>query len=186
MADDAVFRLFDEYAARHARGERPNTREFLRRAGEGEEELRELIDRFLAAVPPTAADEDEVAAFQAWLRGEPPLVELRSRRGVKREQLVDAIVERFRLAPAKREKVKRYVHELESGLLDPRGVDARVLETWTETLRARVSEFVTLRPRAPRAEPAYYRVSEAAVLRHVPAPAAEERDEVDALFIGVR
>ncbi len=56
MADDVMV-LFDEYAARFARGERPDPREYLRRAGEGAEELASLIDaaealRLTAAAPP--------------------------------------------------------------------------------------------------------------------------------------
>jgi hypothetical protein len=51
MRDD-VMRLFDEYAARFARGERPDARAYLARAGSGEDELAALIERYLERVQP--------------------------------------------------------------------------------------------------------------------------------------
>ncbi|MGH3005446.1 MAG: hypothetical protein ACRDOS_06000 [Gaiellaceae bacterium] len=125
--------------------------------------------------------------LDAWARGEPPLVELRTRRGVRRAALVDALVERLALDPAKRQKVGRYVHQLESGLLDPARVDRRVFAVWAETLRTRVDDLVTWRPRPPAAEAAHLRSeTRVAASLSVPRAAPEEHDEIDALFIGVR
>jgi hypothetical protein len=185
LADD-VITLFDEYALRFARGEAPDAREYLERAGPGREALADLIDRYLAEVPPREPDEDLVAAFAAWASGEPPLLELRVRRGVRRDAIVEAIVARFGLPQAKRAKVGRYVHRLETGLLDLRGVDRGVLEAWAGALRARVDDLLAWRP--PEAEeaaasPAYLRSAAAAVELDLPPQAsADEWDEVDELF----
>lgn len=186
LADDVLI-LFDDYAARWARGEAPDARDYLARAGEGKAELAELLDRFLISAPPGEPEPELAASFAAWAAGDPPLLELRVRRGVRRDELVEAIVERFGLAQAKRAKVGRYVHRLEAGLLDPRGVDRGVLAAWAAVLRARVDDLLAWRPPPPAPEPAasYLRASEPTVAfsRSAPAP-AEEWDEVDELFAG--
>ena len=46
-----LFELFDEYAAAYARGERPQAREYLARAGPQADELAGLIDEFLQRSP---------------------------------------------------------------------------------------------------------------------------------------
>jgi hypothetical protein len=45
---ERVAELFGEYAAAYARGERPQSREFLARAGEQVDEQASLIDTLLA------------------------------------------------------------------------------------------------------------------------------------------
>jgi len=180
-----VARLFDEYAAAWARGERPDAREYLARAGEGEAELRELLDRFLTASLPAEPTEDEVAAMQAWAAGQPPLLELRVRRGLTRASVVEALVGRLGLGEAATAKVAAYYHRLETGLLDPRGVSERVFAVLADALGARVDELAVWRP--PPAAPALYlRASEPDLSVVAPASAAPEepRDEVDELFTG--
>jgi hypothetical protein len=184
LADD-VFTLFDEYAVRWARGEAPDAREYLERAGLARDELADLIDRFLVSAGPGEPEPELAASFAAWAAGEPPLLELRVRRGVRRDEIVAAIAERFGLAQAKRAKVGRYVHRLETGQLDPRGVDPGVLETWAGLLRARVEDLLAWRPPPAQQEAASYlrasgSIPHSARLRSV----AEERDEVDELFTG--
>ena len=187
MAED-VFRLFDEFAARFARGERPDVREYLARARGGADELARLVDRFLAAAPAPEPDDDAVAMLEAWIEGEPPLLELRRRRGLRRAAVVEALVERLGLDRAKREKVAGYYHQLETGLLDPGRVDRRVLAALAETLRARGEDLLAWPGRLPAAEPAYRRVPEAAPAppRSPPAARPEDWDEVDELFLGER
>jgi hypothetical protein len=181
-----VFRLFDEYAARRARGERPDVREYLEQAGDDADELRDIVDAYLRASPPSAPpDEDQVAAFRAWIAGEPPLLELRVRRGVKRAAIVDALVERLGLDVRKRSKVASYVHRLETGLLAPGPVDRRVWEVWAEALRARVEDLAAWRPRQVAARSAYYRSFEAVpAAKESRIPHSEDWDEVDELFQG--
>jgi AcrR family transcriptional regulator len=182
---DAVTTLFDEYAQRFARGERPDVREYLARAGEGAEELSRMIDGYLTRVPPPEPDEASRTLAAAWLQGRTPLVELRVRRGLKRDAVVDALIERLGLDAAKREKVKRRYHELENGLLDPGGVDRSVWEVLAATLRARVSDLVAWRPRPLAADAAYLRVDAQAAPAATMAMdrlAVDEPDEIDRLF----
>ncbi|HXV57729.1 MAG TPA: hypothetical protein VD704_07670 [Gaiellaceae bacterium] len=176
--------LFDEYAARWARGEAPDAREYLARAGPAAGELADLLDRFLASAPPGEPDPELAASFAAWAAGEPPLLVLRVRRGVRREAIVEAIVERFALAEARRPKVGRYVHRLETGQLDARGVDPGVLEAWAGVLRARVEDLLAWRPEpAPRTAASYLRAADPAAADALAPPTpADERDEVDELF----
>src|SRR4051794_29365542 len=166
-----VFALFDEYAAAYARGEQPRAEDYLARAGGEAGELAALLERFLAAAPaPVEADARVLGAF---LAGEPSLLALRTRRRVTRDAVVDAIVTRVRLATAKRAKVKRYYHELETGLLAPDGVDGRVLEAIAETLGARIGELFAWSARPLRVETAYLRASlEAPAAASAPTAAA--------------
>jgi len=190
MAED-VLHLLEEYAARFARGERPDARDYLARAGSDAPKLAALLERFAAASTPPEPDEDVVAMLRAWLGGEPPLLELRRRRGVRREALVDALIRLLSLDPAKREEVAGYYHQLETGQLAVERVDRRVLAALAETLKVRVEDVLAWPAPAPRAQAAYYRASD---LSAAPAGAAvppspakqveEERDEIDRIFRG--
>ena len=110
-----------------------------------------------ARLPVPAAGEDERAMAAAWIEGESPLLELRNRRGLKREAVVDALISALGLDPAKREKVKGYYHRLETGLLEPRGVDRRVFDVLAETLSAPPADVRSWRPQPQFAESAYMR-----------------------------
>lgn len=182
--------LFDEFAARFSRGDNPDVREYLRRAGAGADELAALIDVFLSRSEPPSPTEEEVALVRAWREGEPPLLELRKRRRLTVDQVVEALVGALGVAEPKRAKVKRYYQQLEGGLLEPRGVDRRVWTALRETLSAAVEEISTLRPRPATAQGAFLRADspgEVFALRSVSAaPLAEERDEVDELFTGAQ
>jgi hypothetical protein len=190
MAEDVV-KLFEEYAVRVARGERPDVREYLDRAGAEREELARMLDRLIASRPAQEPDPDTVALFKAWLGGEPTLLELRRRRGLRRNDIVSGLLRRLALDPAKREKVAGYYHELESGLLDVGHVDRRVFDALAEVLGAPVRDVLAwpARPPATLAR-AYYRaepgVAEAPPPPAVPEPAESEWDEVDELFRGPR
>ena len=183
-----VTELFEEWAARLARDERPDPREYIDRAGPQGEELARMMDRFLRASRPPQPAEETVDLVRAWAAGEPPLVALRARQGVKRDAVVDAVVRTFGLPEEKRAKVKRYYHELEAGLLDPRRLKAELVDVLAQALRTRPAQLFVLRPRPPQVEPApMFRAPEApaAAMTHSrlslrarePVP-----DEVDRLF----
>src|SRR5687768_2294821 len=104
MADHA-FELFDEYASAYARGERPVAEEYLARAAGEANELAGLIDGFLARAPVRAPTDDAIALSTAWLEDEPPLLALRKRRGVGRDEVVDVLIAALGLDRAKRAKV---------------------------------------------------------------------------------
>jgi len=183
-----VFELFDEYAAAHARGERPDAGEYLERAGSEAEELAALLDAFLAAVPAPEARDEDVTYFQGLVEGESALLAARVARGVKRDTLVDALIRRFDLDRKKRDKVKRYYHELESGLLDVARVDGRVFAALAEELKTRAADLVAWPPR--KIEPAgqFLRVTGAAhglsprAIARALAAEPPEQDEIDRLF----
>ena len=131
---DLVFELFDEFAVRQARGEDPDPLEYLDRAGEREAELADLLDVFLAWAPTPTADPSAILMMNAWLAGEPPLVALRVDRGLRVDDVVEALAERLEVAPSGRTKLRRYTQRLEQGFLDAARVDLRVFEILSERL----------------------------------------------------
>jgi hypothetical protein len=179
-----VYGLFDEYARAYASGERPQASRYLARAGEGAEELAALIDRFLSAVPQPAPDQAARARITALAATERPLANLRARRGLRVDEVVDALVARLALDPTKRAKVERYYRRLESGLLEPARVSRRVFAVLGDVLGPEASwaapqpvARVTFSLRAARAEPVA-----AAPLPAVEPVEPELEDEVDRLF----
>jgi hypothetical protein len=182
-----IDRLLDDYASRFARGERPDAGPYLARTGRRAAELRELIDGFLSAAPPPAPDEESVALMRAWTRGEPPLLELRRRRGQRRETIVEAILSALAIDPGKRGRVAGHYHRLESGLLDLRRVDRRVLAAIAGALGSTVDDLAawSVRPRPPLARAAYMREASdalAGVGAFAAAAGPAAPDEVDRLF----
>jgi hypothetical protein len=189
MAED-MLSLFEEFAARWARGERPDVREYLTRAGEEADELAPLLERFAASTPPPEPSQEMVELIRAWRGGEPPLLELRRRRGLKRAAVVDALVSSLGLDPGRRGKVAGYYHELESGLLDPGRVDRRVFAALAVTLSAGVEDLLAWEPPVQHGGVFYRRSDVTSVAAGDAAPAAapspEPPDEIDRLFGGAR
>jgi hypothetical protein len=189
MRAEVVFELFDEFAQRFARGERPSVPEYLERAGERGDELARMLDRFLASAPPPRPPAERVEMMRAWIAGQPPILELRKQRGLPRDVVVERLLALLGLSVGRRAKVRRYYHELETGLLEPRGVDRRVWEALGQVLGASVSDLAGWRGRPIKAGPAF-RMSRNAMLDQdavftsaLSAAAAEEdEDEVDRLF----
>ncbi len=182
MAD--VVALFEEYAAAYSRGDRPRAQEYLNRAGPAADELAKLIDGWLRAVPVPEPDKETTALVEAWTVGQPPLVDLRSRRGVRVDDVVDAIVATLSLDPSKRPKVKRYYQRLEQGLLDPTRVSRRVIAVVKSLVGERTTEALAWRAPELRVEPAYYRVGAEMTTGLAAAAEPEPEDEIDRLFTG--
>jgi hypothetical protein len=188
MPDD-VFSLFDEYAARFVRGERPEARVYLLRAGADADELAQLIDGYLARATPPPPSEDAVALTTAALHGRSPLLEARERRGLTPGDVVDALIAALSLDRAKRAKVLRYYQELEAPIRDPARVDRRVFEALAATLRTTASDLLGRGPLRPREAFSYLWAEPT-----IPPPAAaasaamrltrrpEPPDEIDRLF----
>ena len=95
------------------------------------------------------------------------------------------------LRDERRAKVRGYYHELETGLLEPRGVDRRVWEALAQVLGASVTDLAGWRPRRIEGEPAFrlrptIARCDADVQFSAPmsAPQPAEEDEVDRLFTG--
>jgi hypothetical protein len=188
MREDTL-RLFDEFAASFAHGTEPDVRELLVRAGDDAPALARLVDSFLAGSEPPEPEPERVELMRAWARGEPPLLELRKSRRLKRAELVSRLTALLGLAPDREAKVGRYYHELEGGLLEARGVDARVWDALRQVLGTDVRSLARWRPAAQPRPAALYRGMH---LAHPPVAAAPqaaaaaeadaEQDEVDRLF----
>jgi len=189
MSQASLELLFDEFATSYLRGEQPDVGSYLERAGAEREELGRLLDRFLEAVPAREPSEEEIVVMQARLEQQPPILVLRLRRALRREAVVDALVAKFGLDPAKSGKVGGYYADLEVGILDPEPVDRRVWDVLAEVLKANVRGLAGLRPETPPPLAAAYHREPTMTLREsalgVPAPAVAtpaEPDEVDRLF----
>jgi hypothetical protein len=188
---DRLFALFDEYASAYARGERPEAREYLARAGEEGNELARLIDGFLQAAPVPELEPEVVDLFEGWLAGDSSLLRLRVARGMTRDRAVEELIDRLDLDRKKWAKVKRYYHQLEVGLLDLDRVDRRVFAALADALHARASDLSSWRPHPVEMRAAYRRTREQ-VAFDLMAPASpasradEDYDEIDGLFLGRR
>jgi hypothetical protein len=181
---ERVEELFGEYAAAYARGERPQARDFLARAGGQVDELASLIDAFLARAPAPGPDEQAVHLFEAWRAGESPLVRLRAARGLTRDVIVTALMRTLGLDVKKKDKVGGYYLELERGLLDPERVDPRVWDVLAEAVGARVADLVAWRsPRLDVRTASFGRSSRPMIAPTlVPKPFQDAEDEIDRLF----
>jgi hypothetical protein len=190
---DTTFTLFDDFAARFARGETPDVRFYLERAGEGRDELADLIDVFLAHAEPGEPDEEAVAVMRALVDDRPPLLELRTRRGIRVDAIVKSLVTGLGIEPHKDAKVKDYYQQLEGGLLDAGRVDRRVWDVLASQLGEAVRDLAGWRPRVTPLRMAYARqvrvdrglaAGAFAADRAADAVRPPEEDEVDRLFTG--
>ncbi|RDI75456.1 hypothetical protein Gocc_1254 [Gaiella occulta] len=191
MSGTSVERLFDEFAAAYARGERPDVAAVLARAGEEADALASLLDAFLAAVPARETRAEDVELMQARLAGEPPLLALRLRRRLTRDAVVDALMGLLRLDPGKRTKVRAYFSDLEAGVLDPKGVAPAVWDALGKVLGADAVARALAGGKGVSlsVETAYYRVAGKpelagadAVAPAPPAAGPDRPDEIDRLF----
>lgn len=205
----SVERLFDEFAASWARGEHPDVRDYLERAGDGRDELAGLLDGFLAASSVQPPSEETLATFAELVPGDhetPPMLAVRVRMGLRRADVVRQLCAGLGLGSSTEEKVARYYHELETGLLDPRGVSSRVWHQLATVLGTGIrSLMVTPYEAPPAVVTAFYRRSDtaasteldaaprrrfmavpdlAAASESAAAPERPDLDEVDRLFRG--
>jgi transcriptional regulator with XRE-family HTH domain len=135
-------------------GERPSVNRFLERVPAAEQdELASLINAFLEWAPNPAYSDHQrraIAADPAVVatldlieeRGLWPalLPSLRRRARITRDQLVERLAELLGVG-GKRERVRVYYHQMESGSLDPRGVSTRVLDALAKILEVSAEEL---------------------------------------------
>lgn len=192
--NSAVDLLFDDFAAAWSRGDEPDVRDYLERAGAERDELAALLDGFLAAAAVQPPSEETLATFAQLVPGDhetPPMLAVRVHMGLRRADVVRQLCAGLRLGPSAEPKVARYYHELETGLLDPRGVSSRVWHHLTTILGAGIRSLMVSPYEAPPVVvAAYYRLSDSAAnIQPSAAPASspprqDEPDEVDRLFRG--
>jgi hypothetical protein len=187
---DLLFRLFDEFAVRYARGEHPDPLPYLEQAGERQDELATMLDAFLQWAPVPAPSEAAVRLMEAWLVGEPPLRELRVQRGVRVEDVVEALASQLDVDVTLRGKLRRYFQRLERGALNVDCVDLRVYDVMAAVLRSSRATLLSW-ARAPQSEgptaaPAYRADREPTVAPAIAIAEQEDWDAVDELFLGRR
>lgn len=182
MAD--IDALFDDFARRHARGGSPDPAPFLDAAGPDADALAALIDGLLSATPAPDPDAAAVEAMRAWLEGRSPLLAVRHLRGVRRAQVVDAVIAGAGLPDRVRDRVADHYHRLEAGLLPVGGLDAAVRAVLAGVLGAPLERLPPWRPAAGPAA-VLMRGETVAAVPEIPAarPPADAADaEVDRLF----
>jgi hypothetical protein len=180
-----VDELFAEYAAAYGSGERPRAADYLARAGEDAEELAAMIDRLLRTAPRRAPTPDDAARLASLLE-EPPVLQLRVRRRLKREEVVDRLLVALGLGPKLRPRLHDAYHELETAQLDPARVDTTVWAALQEILSANVRDLAIWRPVAPTAAAFYRATLEIGVETQTDfrQHGHFEPDEIDRLFRG--
>jgi len=167
---DRVRTLFDEFAARRARGEQPDVDAFLERAGDAAPELGRLIDALLTATPVPEPSAEQIATMAAWLEGEPALLALRTQRRARRAEVVNRLMVLLGLPARARERVAENYHRLETGLIDASRIDRRLRDALGEVLGARLEDLPLWPPPPPQVEALLPRIAG-------PLAAGEPRDQ---------
>ena len=148
---DGVDRLFDEFVAAHRRGEAPDPRPLLERAGDDAPMLRRMLDTFLRSASGTTPAPDVAAMVDGWILGEPTLLTLRTSRGARVAEVVDRLVAALGVDPRTRGRLQDYYQRLETGLLDPRRVDDSVFRAIADALSVPVTRLAVWRGAEPEA-----------------------------------
>jgi hypothetical protein len=209
-----VERLLAAYIEEHQAGGEADPRRYLAQVSRVERlELAALIDAYLVRAPAAPVDfaapadpsaERILDALERSLAGQaglwPALLpRLRDRAGLKRSELVGRLAGALGLG-GREEKVGRYYHQMEQGLLPAAGVSGRVLDALAgllgETAEALRQAGASLSPGghqaapAPSAAPAFTRVAQSDEPGRASSSAVSGRasteawDEVDELFRG--
>jgi hypothetical protein len=174
--------LFGEFADAYARGERPDAQAFLERAGAEEDELADLIARFLQGVPAQEAVPQDAALLAAWIGDEPPLLELRRRSGLRVDEVVAPLGAALGIDAKRRPRLKWQYQRLEGGLLEPAGVAERVWQALAEILCAPARDLAQTWRAAPATEALYLRAAPMAASAAQPPLEPPPDEEIDSLF----
>jgi len=200
----SIDELFDRYRAAFLAGEDSDPQPYLQQVrGTDRRELQALIAGFLERAPAPAFDlaraqADPVTARVVANLAAPEnwavlLPAARERAQITRDELVTRLAEDLGVAD-RREKVKLRYHEMEQGLLEPSGVQLRVLETLSRIVgvsveRLRAAGRRLAPPAGGSAGPVVFARSAPAppaspgtVVESLDSPPDETRDEVDELF----
>jgi hypothetical protein len=182
--------LTQEFRRQYLDGAHPDAAQFLDRAPQAErEELGRRIRAVLAEEPPPDPAPETLLMVQAMLRGQPPLLELRTAKGMTRDQVVSDLREELGLEPAKEHRVAVYYHELENGQLPLAGIRDRVFEAVAKVMGVARASLMLKGPSAESpgdAQVVFARAAEpgAEVSLYALAALPGDPDEVDDLFTG--
>jgi hypothetical protein len=127
---DPIEQLFQSFAQQHEAGGEVDVVDFLDQAGDQRSRLADMLEAYLVARSRGAIAEAELDAVSISLEGAASWPELlpmlREQRGITRGGLVQRLADALGFPDATKQ-VEGYVHELESGELDPRHVRERVV-----------------------------------------------------------
>jgi hypothetical protein len=157
---DRVERLFAEFLDAREAGREPDPADFIAQAGDEGEALAGMLTAYLVMHPTTEVSEEAVLALAASPELELPkpwpelLPELRERHGILRKQLLAEVMIALQAQGAAILQVEEYLHELETGQLDPRRVRPAVVDALAHALEAPRSLLESSRWLQPRARPA--------------------------------
>jgi hypothetical protein len=154
MSAGDVERLLSEFIReQRERGEADPRRYLVEVEGAERRELRALIDAYLLRAPHRSWDRQGFAGSRAesiaadlegmYLGTGEPVVALRGLRAraeLKRSQVARRLAELLGVSN-REEKVAYYYHRMESGLLPPRGISARVLESLASIIGSTAEEI---------------------------------------------
>lgn len=182
--------LVEEFRRQYVDGHHPDAADFLHRAPEADrEELGRRIRVVLADEPPPDPAPETLLMVQAMLRGQPPLLELRTAKGMTRDQVVSDLREELGLEPAKEQRVAVYYHELETGQLPLAGIRDKVFEAVAKVMGVARASLLLQGPErggAAATQPVFARAvtSDAEISLDALAALPGDPDEVDDLFTG--
>ena len=185
--------LIEEFRRAYVAGERPDAAEFIKRAGAGDHEaVRIGIRMVLAEEPPPDPAPETLVMVQAMMRGEQPLIALRTSKGLTRDAVVHRLRELLLLGPEREPKVAEYYHRIETSQLPLAGIRDRVFDALAGALGVARSSLMLKGPgpeergaefaafaRASRPGEALGPMGDV-----LPLAAPGEPDEVDDLFTG--
>jgi hypothetical protein len=131
---DAVMRLVEEFAAARARGERPDVREYLDRAGDRAHEVGAMLGAIVAATSPPPPSPEAAAIAEALVANEPPLLALRHRRALTVDDVADRLMAQLAVPAAARPRLRALYQRLEAGLIDVAGITGQLRTALATTL----------------------------------------------------
>jgi hypothetical protein len=218
MATESLDQLLNDFIEAWNAGTRPSVDEYIARAPEAEQtELAGLINSFLEIAPTPDYSAEQLAEIRAdpTVKEIAELIEsagglwpkllprLRKRAKLKREEVVASLANTFGLQ-GREDKIARYYHEMETGLLPSEHVSRKVLSALAGLFKVDVRELEesgSFGIEMPAVADVLYtrtddsvhlealeRVEAQSEVRQSPGgpPEATEMDEVDRLFRGGR
>lgn len=142
---DPLMRLLEEFAARRARGERPDPLDYVARAGDRGAEMGDLLDRWLMTAPAPPPAPEIVTMMAALLHDEPPLLALRHRRALTLDTVAAGLVRRLDLPAAATPRVRALYQRLEGGRIELGAVALRLRHALAGILEVDPRDIVAAR-----------------------------------------